>query len=247
MEKKYKILPDGNGKFKLEFDNQIVKLCRTDIDMETDKPELLKIIAEELDPEQYQLEDGDIHGQYVPFYYFLSKVLMAEMDDEEGFFNDEHFHWMISCDPFFHLNPGPESASQYGYIDFAIKKLEEAGGRHEDLPLLMAFDEETMTERREDPDYYVDIETAEIIRGYFVKLPSVRKGLFYQLWSETGWSVWIPLLWLNDLCEDDQFSTGIISLQNLTPDFGVTIQEFKEEIKHYKILLDNCRDFLSYY
>jgi len=247
MKKNYKIIPVENNKYQLQVDGELIKLCRTDIVMETDQRELLEQIAEELDPELYRLEDGDIYDQYVPYYFFLSKVLMESMDDSEGLFDEEHYHWLISCDPFFHLTPGSEQAVQRGTTAFAIEKLEKAGGLHTDLPLLMAMNEENMEDYRNNQDYYVEKDTAKIIRSFFTRLSPVRKGLFYQLWSETQWSVWLPLLWLNDQCSDTEFARSTAVLLNLSPEFGLSKDEFEDTLAQYEILLDNCREFLTYF
>jgi hypothetical protein len=246
MKTNYKIIPTKDGTFQLEVDNQIIKLCRTDIPMETDKRELLEKIADEMDPGLYRLENGDINDQNIPVYFILSKVLMVSSDDSDGLFDNDHFHWAISSDPFFHLVAGPESINQRGFLGFAFRQLEKVGGIYTDLPQIMAFNDEQMEEYRKNSEFYIDRKTAEIIKKLFVQLDTVRKGIFYHLWSATSWNVWIPLIWLNDLCTDEEFCNGVAATRALIPAFSdVSTKSYKEIINTDLKMLEDCKDIIS--
>jgi hypothetical protein len=229
-------------------DGQTVKLCRTDIIMETGNRKLLEKIATQLDPNQYELENGDIQNQYIPEYYMLSKVLMATSDPAGGLFDEERFHWIVSADPFFHLVAGPESIQQRELMDFAMELLKEKGGEYMDLPQLMARTPEEMEAYRKNIDFYIDIQTAGIIRDHFLRLDDLHRGLFYHLWADTHWNVWIPLLWLNELCTDEHFATGIMATTAMTPAFSdVSDKDFKETMDHYLKLLEGVKKFEELY
>jgi len=245
MKKDYQIIATEDGKFRLQVDKQIIKLCGTDIPMETDKRELLEKIAIEMDPGLYRLEDGDIIDQYIPAYFILSKVLFVHMDDSDGMFDNERFHWIISSDPFFHLVAGPESIDQRVLLQFAFNELEKAGGTYADLPQVMAIDAEQMEEYRNNPDYYIDKNTADIIKEYFLRLDAVKKGVFYHLWSSTSWNVWVPLLWLNELCTDEEYCNGVAATRALIPTFSDVSKKSFKELKDSDLeMLNDCREII---
>lgn len=248
MKTNYKIIPTTNGKFQLEVDGKIIKILLTNINMETEKRELLEIIGEGLVPGEYRLEDGEIYGQYVGFYFLLSKVLLASMDENLKMFSDENFHWTISSDPFFHLVAGPESIDQREQIEFGLQMLEKAGGAYTDLPQNMAYNAQQMEEVRKSSDFYIDIKTAKIIRNFYIQLDEVRKGIFYHLWAATRWNVWIPLLWLNELCTDKEFCHGVAATQAHIPAFSdISMESYKEFLSMDLHILKECREFISLY
>lgn len=199
--------------------------------------DLMEYLAAHISTKQESERGFALDEPYATLYYTLS--WLPEIENQTDPISLDP-HWEISCDPVFHMEPGPPMILVQMAAYQPVKDwLEAIGAKYVDLPLLYIHSEEDLVEAKKKPFNYIGEENSTRIMNEWNTLTNPEKALACYIQYHTSPynrnSLCAAILLLKSKIKDQQWAEICCAANNISPYMSdVSKKEFNNHKKYYK-------------
>jgi hypothetical protein len=202
----------------------------------SENKKLLEFLSENINKKEPGQRGFALDEPYATLYFTLSWLNAIE-EGKDPLSGDSE--WEISCDPVFHLQPGPPMI-QIQLEAFApiFNWFEEIGAEQVDLPLIYAGSHEELEELKNDPSFRIGKKNSQAILKQWNSLTDNERAVAYFLQHQISrfeHSLCAALLFIKGKLTNDQFAQTCCAAECISPEMAdVSKKEYNQAIKHFK-------------
>ncbi len=213
----------------------------------SEKKSNIEFLAKNINKKEISERGIALDEPYATLYYslyWINKINAGKdpiSDDPE---------WEISCDPVFHLQPGPPLLQlQIAAFTPVINWLEKNGVKHIDLPLFFTNSKEEWEDLKKDPAHLIGGDNSHSILKEWNKLSTNEKAVSYFLQyniSAFRHSLCASLLFLTKEITNSQFTEICCAAEGISPMMGdVSEKDYDKMLLNFKYLADQANVVLK--
>ena len=209
--------------------------------------EVMEYLAAHINTKKQSERGFALDEPYATLYYTLSWLPVIENRADPISLDP---HWVISCDPVFHLEPGPPMIQvQMAAYEPVKAWLEELGTDYVDLPLLYLFSEKDLEEARKEPGNYIGEENSSLILDEWNALTDAGKALAcfiqYNTLPHSRNSLCGAILLLQGRITGQEWAEISCAAGNISPLLGdVSKKDFNNHMKYYQAVAGSIPEVL---
>lgn len=209
--------------------------------------ELMVYLAEHISTKEASERGFALDEPYSTLYFTLSWLPVVE-NQTDPIAKDPH--WEISCDPVFHLEPGPPMIQvQMAAYEPVKSWLEELGADYVDLPLLYLYSEEALEEARKEAYNYIGEENSSLILKEWDTLSDPEKALTcfiqYNTLPHSRNSLCGAILLLRGRITGQEWAGISCAAGNISPYLGdVTKKDYNNHMKYYQAVAESIPEVM---
>ena len=226
-----------NNLYVIQYGAESIKGAFAEEPISHESKKLMEYLAEHISTKEPSEKGFALDEPYATLYYILSWLHMVKAGTDPV---SDDPHWEISCDPVFHLEPGPPMiAVQMAAYQPVINWIESIGASHTDLPLLYISSQEAEEKAKTDVNNYIGEENSQPILDQWNSLTVNQKaaGMFLQYQIDPGYrhSLCGATMLLKGLISEQQFAEICCAADNISSYLGdVSEVMFKNLYNHFK-------------
>ena len=222
--------------FVIGYDEEYIKDAFGQEPVMHENKELMEYLAAHIGSKEPSEKGFALDEPYATLYFTLSWLRKVREETDPV---SQNPHWEISCDPVFHMEPGPPMIQvQMAAYQPVTEWLEELGARHVDLPLLYIYSREQEEEAKEDFFNHIGLENSNPILEQWNTLSAEEKALACYLQHHTDnhyrQSLCGAIMLLKGRISDAQFAQICCAASSISPHLGDVSEEmFKQIFRHF--------------